>query len=209
MDQHSWTTVKDVATLRALVGVPVPRVANKVRTSLHDLDRQWLAASPFCLVATSGADGSCDVSPKGDPSGVAVALDEVTIALPDRPGNRRVDGFLNLLANPAVGLLFLVPGRGDTLRINGRAELVSEAPFFDELIVKGHRPTLAMVVRVEEIFYHCSKAFLRSGLWDAGSWDPESVPPRATIAHTLERPEDSAEEVAKYYGAGYNANLYG
>ena len=137
-------------------------------------------------------------------------LDDRTIVLADRPGNRRVDGFLNVLANPHVGLIFLVPGRGDTLRINGRARLVREAPFFDDLIVKGHRPQLAMLVDVEEVFFHCSKAFLRSKLWQPESWDQADadLPSRAQIAQKLERPEDSIETLEQYYGPSYADKLY-
>jgi PPOX class probable FMN-dependent enzyme len=204
-----WTVVADAEQLTELVGTPTKRVAEKVRTSLHDLDRAWLAASPFCLIATASAGGGCDVSPKGDPPGFVRVLDETTIVIPDRPGNRRVDGFRNVLSNPQVGLLFLVPGRGDTLRINGRAQLVSDAPFFDELVVKGHRPTLALVVHVDEVFSHCSKAFLRSALWDPSSWSPDAVPPRAQIAHAVERPDESIEAIEAYYGPGYASQLYG
>ena len=194
--------------LRALLGNPTPRAAGKVRPALDDIDRAWLAASPFCLVATSGADGSCDVSPKGDPAGFAVALDDTTLAIPERPGNRRVDGFLNILANPQVGLIFMVPGRTDTLRINGHVTLVTDAPYFDDMLVRGHRPLLAMVVAIDQIFYHCSKAFLRSQLWDATTWRPDSVPPRAEIAQRLERPDATLEELAAYYGPDYLKGLY-
>ncbi len=203
-----WAVVADTQELARLVGTPTPSVANKVRSSLHDLDRAWLAASPFCLIATASSDGSCDVSPKGDPPGFVHVLDDTTIAIPDRPGNRRVDGFRNVLANPQVGLLFLVPGRGDTLRINGRAQLVSDAPFFDEMVVKGHRPALALVVHVEEVFSHCSKAFLRSALWDPSSWDPDAVPSRARIAQSLERQGESLESIEAYYGPSYAERLY-
>jgi predicted pyridoxine 5'-phosphate oxidase superfamily flavin-nucleotide-binding protein len=106
-------------------------------------------------------------------------------------------------------LIYLVPGRGDTLRINGTAVLVSEAPFFDQLVVAGHRPELALVVRIEEVFYHCSKAFLRSELWDPDTWAPDAVPSRARIAQTLERPEESLEALADYYGPRYAEKLYG
>ena len=204
-----WTVVADAEQLNALAGTPTQRVANKVRSSLHALDRAWLAASPFCLLATAAADGSCDVSPKGDPPGFVHVLDDVTIVIPDRPGNRRVDGFRNVLSNPAVGLLFLVPGRGDTLRINGRAQLVSDAPFFDELMVKNHRPTLALVVHIDEVFSHCSKAFMRSALWDPSTWAPDAVPSRAQIAHAVERPDESIETIEAYYGPGYASQLYG
>lgn len=207
-DTREQVEITSVAELTELVGQPTEGVAGKVRTSLHELDRAWLAASPFCLIATSDTEGRCDVSPKGDPRGFTLVLDDTTIVLPDRPGNRRVDGFRNILANPHVGLVFLVPGRGDTLRINGHATLVREAPFFDDLIVRGHRPKLAMVVRVEEVFYHCSKAFLRSDLWRPESWAPEAVAKRPEIARTLERPGESIEELERYYGPSYTEKLY-
>lgn len=210
-DHETWRPVTTEAELTAIVGRPDPRVRDKVRGSLHELDRRWLAASPFCLVATSDAEGHCDVSPKGDPAGcVASMLDERTIAVAERPGNRRVDGFHNVLANPHVGLLFLVPGRGDTLRVNGRARLLSDADFFDQLVVRGHRPTLALLVDVEEVFHHCSKAFLRSALWDPSSWAPDAVPRRSVIAHAFERSDQTPEEVAAYYDSpSYGSRLYG
>jgi PPOX class probable FMN-dependent enzyme len=201
--------VTSEAELRVLVGEPMARAANKARPRLHELDRQWLAASAFCLVATSAADGTCDVSPKGDPAGFTLVLDDSTIAIPERPGNRRVDGFTNVLSNPHVGLIYLVPGRGDTLRINGRARLVRDAPFFDEMIVKGNRPVLALVVDIEEIFHHCSKAFLRSALWKPETWDSDALPSRAHIAHTVERTDDSLDDLQRYYGPEYAKNLYG
>ncbi len=202
------TTVTTVDELRAVVGDVMPRAAMKVRPALVDLDREWLAQSPFCLLATTGADGSCDVSPKGDPAGFVHVLDETTIAVPDRPGNRRVDGFLNILDNPHVGLIFLIPGRGDTLRINGRATIVSEAPWFDDLAVRGRRPGLAMVIEIDEVFHHCSKAFLRSKLWEPDSWAPENVPSRAVIAKALERPEEDLADIERYYGPSYADGLY-
>ena len=200
--------VTSEAELRELLGPPVPQAVAKERSRLHELDRAWLAASPFALVATAAADGTCDVSPKGDPPGFALVLDDTTIALPERPGNRRADGYTNLLSNPHVGLIFFVPGRGDTLRINGRARLVRDAPFFDRLEVRGHRPVLAVVVEIEQVFHHCSKAFLRSGLWDPQTWDPDAVPARAVIARTFERPEESLADLERYYGAGYDDRLY-
>ena len=206
MSERQISTLDELVDL---VGVPLPRVAGKARSALHDLDREWLAASPFCLVGTADASGACDVSPKGDPPGQLVhILDDTTIAIAERPGNRRVDGYRNVLANPHVGLLFLIPGRGDTLRINGRARLVSDAPFFDAMVVKGHRPILALVVEISEVFHHCAKAFLRAQLWRAETWQ-NPVPDRPVIAHTLERPEDSLEELTAYYGPTYAEKLYG
>ncbi|WP_374703866.1 pyridoxamine 5'-phosphate oxidase family protein [Saccharopolyspora kobensis] len=196
------------AELRDLLGEPLPRVRDKARGALHEVDRQWLAASPFCLIATSAADGTCDVSPKGDPAGFTLVLDDRTIAIPERPGNRRADGFRNVLSNPHVGLIHFLPGRGDTLRINGRARLVREAPFFDDMVVRGHRPALAMVVEIDEIFHHCAKAFLRSGLWKPETWQPDSVPSRPQIAKLMERPEESLAELERYYGPRYAEHLY-
>jgi PPOX class probable FMN-dependent enzyme len=191
-----------------LVGVPLPHVASKARAALHELDREWLAASPFCLIGTADASGACDVSPKGDPPGQLVhVLDDTTIAIAERPGNRRVDGYRNVLANPHVGLLFLIPGRGDTLRINGRARLVSDAPFFDAMVVKGHRPILALVVEIVEIFHHCAKAFLRSQLWRPETWQ-DPLPARPVIAKALERPEASLDELTAHYGPTYADKLY-
>jgi PPOX class probable FMN-dependent enzyme len=200
--------ITTVDQLVGLIGVPLQRVADKVRRSLHELDREWLAASPFCLVATSDDTGACDVSPKGDPPGhLAYVIDDTTIALAERPGNRRADGYKNILSNPHVGLIFLIPGRGDTLRINGRARLISDAPYFDDMIVKGHRPILALVIEIDEVFHHCSKAFLRSQLWRPETWtDP--VPPRPVIAKAFERPEQTLEQLNTYYGEGYANNLY-
>jgi uncharacterized protein len=202
------TPVTTPEELVALVGVPHERVAHKVRPELADLDRAWIAASPLVLVATADAQGRCDVSPKGDPSGVARVLDERTLVVPDRPGNRRVDGFHNVLANPRAGLLFLLPGRGDTLRVNGRARLVSDAPWFDDLVVQGHRPRLALVVDVEEVFHHCAKAFLRSRLWEPATWRPDALPSAAVLAKRFLRLEEPLEDVERYYGRAYTEGLY-
>ncbi|MGI5145201.1 pyridoxamine 5'-phosphate oxidase family protein [Plantactinospora sp. CA-294935] len=200
--------VTSEAELRELLGEPMPRAVTKERVRLHEIDREWLAAAPFCLVATADPAGNCDVSPKGDPAGFTLVLDDTTIAIPERPGNRRADGFLNILANPHVGLIYLIPGRGETLRINGRARLVREAPFFDQMVVKGHRPILALVVEIEQIFFHCAKAFMRSSLWRPETWHPEALPPQPQIVKRVQQTEESLEELERYYGAEYARRLY-
>ncbi|MEQ4719992.1 pyridoxamine 5'-phosphate oxidase family protein [Nonomuraea sp. B19D2] len=205
----SWTEIGSEAELRELLGEVMPRAVTKERVRLHERDRQWLAASPFCLIATSDDAGNCDVSPKGDPAGFVHVIDDTTIAIPDRPGNRRADGFLNILKNPHVGLIFLIPGRSETLRVNGRARLVREAPFFDEMIVKGHRPHLALVVEIEQIFFHCAKAFLRSSLWKPDSWTPEVLPSHAKLVKDVQAVEETVEELETYYGEVYTKRLYG
>ncbi|AXO32787.1 pyridoxamine 5'-phosphate oxidase family protein [Micromonospora sp. AMSO1212t] len=196
------------AELRELIGTPMPRAAAKDRRTLHERDREWLAASPFCLIATAGADGTCDVSPKGDPPGFALVLDDTTIAIPERPGNRRADGYRNILANPHVGLIFLIPGRTDTLRINGRARLIADAPWFADMEVKGHRPLLAVEVAIEQIFYHCAKAFLRSELWQPETWQPDVLPTRARLIKEVEAPAESLADLERHYGPAYLETLY-
>jgi uncharacterized protein len=207
-----YTEIADVDALVALVGEPGARARDKGRPALLDVDRAWLAASPFCVMATSDAEGRCDASPKGDPAGSLVhVIDDRTIALAERPGNRRVDGYKNMLANPHVGLNFLIPGRGDTLRVNGRARLVSDAPFFDAMAVRGQRPLLAVVVEIEDVFFHCAKAFLRSRLWDPETWAPTAtVPRRAVVAHEVEPDGRSVAELDDYYRVeNYSRGLYG
>ncbi|GAA1795412.1 pyridoxamine 5'-phosphate oxidase family protein [Nocardioides hankookensis] len=207
----TWTEITTVDDLVDLLGEPHARARDKGRTALVDLDRDWLAATPFCVLATASAAGECDASPKGDPAGQLVhVIDDHTIAIAERPGNKRADGYKNILQNPHVGLNFFIPGRGDTLRINGRARLVVDAPFFDEMVVKGHRPILAVVVEIEEIFFHCAKAFMRSGLWQPETWDPEAaVPKRAVIAQRLEPGGMTDAEVEAYYRPdNYAKGLY-
>ena len=202
------TVVGSEEELRALLGDPIKRVAEKVRPRLSEVHRDWIGASPFLVMATSSVDGRCDASPKGDPAGFVHVLDDSTLAIPERPGNRRADGYLNILANPHVGLLFVIPGRADTLRVNGSARVVKDATWFDDLVVRGHRPILAVEVTVEEVFFHCGKAFLRSDLWKPETWQPDAVASRARIAQQLERPDESIEDLEAYYGPRYAEGLY-
>lgn len=206
---HGGTPVTTARELEEILGAPLPAARDKVRDRLHPIDRQWLEASPLCFVATADGAGAADVSPKGDPAGLALVLDDRTIAIPERPGNRRADGFHNVLANPNVGLIFLIPGRGDTLRINGRARLLRDVPYAERMRVRGHDPVLVLEVAVEQVFFHCSKAFLRSKAWDASSWAPDAAPRRAVIAHALERPDASVEALDAYYGPSYAEKIYG
>ncbi|WP_157246350.1 pyridoxamine 5'-phosphate oxidase family protein [Nonomuraea typhae] len=204
----SWVEIGSEEELRDLLGEVLPRAANKDRPKLHKLDKEWLAASPFCLIATAADDGTCDVSPKGDPAGFTLVLDDTTIAIPERPGNRRADGFRNILRNPHVGLIYMIPGRNETLRINGRARLLRDAPFFDEMIVKGHRPQLAIVVEIEQIFHHCAKAFLRSALWKPEKWESDTLPSHASIVKGVQSVSETLEQLEAYYGAAYADKLY-
>ena len=203
-----YVPVSSEAELRDLLGEPAGRSMTKERPRLHQRDREWLAASPFCLIATADAGGRCDVSPKGDPPGFTYIIDDRTIAVPDRPGNRRADGFRNVLANPYAGTIYLVPGRTETLRINGRARLLRDAPFFDEMIVKGNRPRLALVIDIETIFFHCAKAFMRSKLWRPETWHPDVLPPHATIVKEVQDTPETLAELERHYGPSYEDLLY-
>lgn len=176
--------VKDEATLRALAGgEPAERSIRKQLDHLDEHARRFLAAAPFYLLATADEDGACDATPRGDDPGIALVLDEKTLALPERPGNRRLDSLTNILRNPRIGLLFVVPGSLHSLRVNGTARIVSDAPFFDRMTVYGKRPILALVVDVSEVYFHCGKAFVRSRLWQPESWpEPGEV---ATLGRVL------------------------
>ncbi|HKV19429.1 MAG TPA: pyridoxamine 5'-phosphate oxidase family protein [Mycobacterium sp.] len=190
--------VTSVEALREIVGHPNTYVANKVGARLSAVQQDWLAHSPLCFVATTDAQGRVDVSPKGDPPGFVRVIDDTTIAIPERPGNKRVDGYLNVLERPYVGTLFLIPGRGDTLRINGTARILADADYFDDLTVQNKRPILALEIDVEEVFFHCAKAFLRSDAWDPETWNPTALPSVAEIAKAIKK-DKTIEELEKYY----------
>jgi PPOX class probable FMN-dependent enzyme len=152
--------------LRSLLGEPSDLVRSKIADRLNDLTRQFIERSPFLCLATSAADGTCDVSPKGDPAGFVRILDDRTLLLPDRPGNRLADSLRNVLENPHVALLFVIPGVTDTFRVNGRAEIVTDPELLEPCAVEGKVPKLALRIEIEQAYTHCSKAFLRSNLWD-------------------------------------------
>ncbi|WP_205325576.1 pyridoxamine 5'-phosphate oxidase family protein [Glycomyces sp. YM15] len=209
LDSHLWTEVTDPGELREIVGEVMSQAATKERATLHRRDREWLAASPYCVVATADADGNCDASPKGDPAGKLVhVLDDSTLAIPERKGNHRVDGYHNVLANPHVGLLSLIPGRRETLRINGRARVVSDAPFFEDMVVKGHKPVLALVVEIDTIYFHCGKASMRSGIWKPETWTSDTLPRHAQLVKETQVVEATLEELVEKYGPKYEAGLY-
>lgn len=208
MERVSATEVTTAEQLRAIVGHPHQAVADKVAGALADVHRVWLQNSPLCFVATTDAQGRVDVSPKGDPPGFVHIIDDSTIAIPERPGNKRVDGYLNVLQNPHVGTLFVIPGRGDTVRVNGTARIVSDADYFDALAVQGKRPILALEIAVEEVFFHCAKAFLRSDAWKPETWNPESVPSTAQLAKSFKAEQTLAELEAYYSEENYRKQLY-
>jgi len=206
MDFTEITTEDELR--EAIGGHASGRAATKVRPALHPLQIEWLKASPFCVIATSDTAGNCDASPKGDPAGQLIhVLDERTIVIAERPGNKRADGYLNILANPHVGIISLIPGRNDTLRINGRARLVRDAPFFDDLAVRGQRPVLAMVVEIDQVFSHCPKAFMRSELWDPSTWQPGALPTTAALCKAVQEAVETLDELEAHYSREHYSTL--
>jgi PPOX class probable FMN-dependent enzyme len=199
--------VSNASELREIVGQPNGYVANKVKDRLAPVHRDWIAHSPLCFVATTDTHGRVDVSPKGDPPGFVHVLDDTTIAIPERPGNKRVDGYLNVLGQPHVGTLFVIPGRGDTLRINGTARVLADADYFDALTVQGKRPILALEVVVEEVFFHCAKAFLRADAWEPSTWNPTAVPSVARLAKAVLKPDVDQAELDQYYSEANTRTL--
>jgi len=201
--EATLTTIRDEEELRRLLGEPSDLVRAKVGDRLNELTRQFVDRSPFVLLATSAPDGTCDVSPRGDPPGFVRVLDEQTLLLPERPGNRLADSLRNILANPRVGLIFVVPGVGDTLRVNGRATLVTDDELLAPSAVDGKVPKLGILVDADEVFTHCSKAFLRSQLWDPGRYVERSELPSSGEIHRRRDPSFDAEsydaERAKRY----------
>lgn len=190
--------IDDLSALESMYGAPQQTSIDKVTSRLTPLMIQFLQASPMYLLATANADGQCDVSPRGDPSGAVVVANDSTLILPDRRGNKRVDSLRNLVENDRVGLLFLVPGINDTLRVNGRATLSRHQPLLDTMPMQGKAPNLAVIVDIEEAYMHCPRAFTRSGLWDSNTWpDKDSVPSMSAILHQQFNEQGSVEDFAR------------
>jgi PPOX class probable FMN-dependent enzyme len=158
--------IRDEAELRAAIGSPADVVLSKLATRLNDLTRQFVERSPFVCIATASPDGGLDVSPRGDPAGFVRILDERTLLIPDRPGNRIADTLRNVLADPRIALLFLIPGVGDSFRVNGTAQIVDDPELLAPSAVEGKVPQLGLLVAIEEAYTQCSKALLRSDLWN-------------------------------------------
>ena len=190
-------------TLRTTLGDPSEVVKAKVSDRLNALTRQFVERSPFLCLATSAADGSCDVSPRGDPAGFVKVLDERTLLLPDRPGNRLADSFRNVLENPHVALLFVIPGISDTFRVNGRASIVEDPELLAPCAVEGKVPKLGLLIEVDEAYTHCPKAFLRAQLWDPDRYADRSELPSSgelmrSVGADVDPKEYDAERAERY-----------
>jgi uncharacterized protein len=188
--------IEDEAGLRALFPETHAIAVDKVQHRLDPHAIAFVARSPFLCIGTQSPDGRADVSPRGDPPGFVRVLDDRTLVIPDRPGNNRLDTMSNLLANPSVGLLFMVPGFDDTMRVNGKARITRDPELLASLVVQDRVPTVAIVVTVDEVFIHCAKAFRRSKLWDpAQRQDRREMPSLVKIVldQTSGAPADPAE----------------
>jgi uncharacterized protein len=171
--------LKTVEQLREVYAAPTDRSLRKEQRRLDQHCREFIAMSPFMVLATASADGSCDVSPKGGPPGFVSVLDEQRLLVPDASGNRRLDGMQNITSNPQVAMLFLIPGMRETLRVNGRATLTDDPALLSGARTGGRPPLTAMIVAVEQAFLHCGKALIRSSLWQPDSWPASDRLPSA------------------------------
>ena len=175
--------------LRDLIGSPAPLVAGKVADRLNDIFRRYIEESPFVCVATVSDEGGLDVSPRGDPAGFVRIVDERTLFIPERPGNKIADTLTNVLSSGRIALLFLVPGVGETFRVNGSAELVDDAPLLEASTVDGKTPKLGILVRVEQAYTQCSKALIRSQLWNPSQHvDPKTMPTSGEMLKAISDP---------------------
>ncbi|HEV8098133.1 MAG TPA: pyridoxamine 5'-phosphate oxidase family protein [Gaiellaceae bacterium] len=187
--------IRDERALREAIGSPTELVRGKIAGRLNELTRQFVERSPFVCVATAQPDGGLDVSPRGDLPGFVRILDERTLLLPERPGNRLADTLTNLLEDPRIALLFLIPGVGDTFRVNGRATIVDDAELLAPSVVEGKVPRLGLLIGVEEAYTQCSKALIRSDLWNPEHHVDRSVlPSSGEILRSLGDPDFDAEQ---------------
>ena len=205
-DPHRIETLEQ---LRAVIDAPAPALESKLFEHIDEYARAFIERSPLLLLATSDAEGRQDVSPKGDAPGFVTHEDERTLLLPDRVGNKLAYGFSNLLQNPRVGLVFLVPGVTETLRVNGRAEITRDPALLERLSAKGKPAVLVTRVHVEEAFFHCGKAFIRSSLWKPESW-PEGYKVRLgnQLATKLGGDDALAQQIDEGLEQSYRDNLY-
>lgn len=209
MDPRFADVVASESELRALMGHPSEAVVRSRLTALDDHCRAYIVRSPFVIVASTDGASELDVSPKGDPPGFVHILDDSTLAIPERPGNRRADTFSNVLQNPNVALIFLVPGRQETLRVSGTAIIATDRWLCDEMAIAGRAPAFALVVTIREVSLHCAKCVIRSKLWDARHWpDVAGMPPFAQAIVEQARLAKTPAEVQAFLDKDQRERLY-
>ncbi|MFS0863170.1 pyridoxamine 5'-phosphate oxidase family protein [Fredinandcohnia sp. 179-A 10B2 NHS] len=202
--------LKTEQELRDIVGFPNELVRNKSISFLDHNCINFITKSPFLIISSADEYGNCDASPKGDQRGFVHVLDEKHLVIPERQGNKRMDTMRNILTNPQIGLLFLIPGLEETLRVNGKATLVRDDDILEKMIIKGKKPLLGIVVEIQECFIHCAKAFKRSELWSPDTWeDKETLPYAAQIIFEHAKlPNTSVESIKKGLEESYTKRLY-
>lgn len=209
MALHFDKTITTGEQLRSVLGEPNPRVVAKVIGHIDAHCRGFIARSPFLLLATANGQGKVDVSPKGDPAGFVQVLDDHTLAIPERLGNRLADSFLNMLERPQVGLLFMIPGKSETLRAGGTARIVQDDWLLEKMAVRGKPPQMATVVTVERMFFHCAKCVMRSHLWQPDQWpELDGVPSLAQAIIDHAKLTDSVQAVQAGLDESYRDRLY-
>ncbi|MBN8234032.1 pyridoxamine 5'-phosphate oxidase family protein [Halobacillus kuroshimensis] len=203
-------TISNEKELRSLVGDPSDLVVNKVISFLDDSCMDFISKSPFLVLTTSGEKGQPDASPRGDHPGFVHILNEKQLVIPERPGNKRIDSLRNIIANPRAGLLFFIPGLGETLRIKGRAEVMQDKDVLKRMAVKGRPPELGIAVEVEECFIHCAKAFIRSKLWQPETWIGERERPSAArmLFTHASLPNSTVDSIQDRLDESYRNKLY-
>jgi len=201
--------ISDEARLREIVGEPIPIVRDKEMPRLDKYCRQFIEMSPFLCLGTVGADGHIDMSPRGDPPGFVQVLDDTTILIPDRQGNQRVDSMQNIIDNPRIGLIFFLPGVEETLRIRGRVSITSDSDLLGPLALNGKTPKLGFLIKIDQVFFQCAKALIRSKLWDPATPIKRSeFPPFAQITRDQRRPDAEIAEVEAMIQENYKTQLY-
>ncbi|HUY58484.1 MAG TPA: MSMEG_1061 family FMN-dependent PPOX-type flavoprotein [Solirubrobacteraceae bacterium] len=195
LDTAHIHVIRDEQELREIIGNPTETVLSKLSDHLNDLTRQFIERSPYVCVATIAPDGGLDVSPRGDPAGFVRILDEHTLLIPDRPGNRIADALTNLLADPRIALLFLIPGVGDTFRVNGRAAITDDAELLAPSTMEGRPPKLGLLIAIEQAYTQCSKASIRSDVWNPDKHiERSALPSSGAILRSLTSPDFDADE---------------
>lgn len=208
-DDARGRTINDAASLREVVGEPTPQIANKEMRSIDRHCRRFIELCPFLCLSTADRNGNQDVSPRGDPPGFVQVLDDRTVLIPDRKGNRRVDSMRNILQNPKVGLVMMVPGIEEVVRINGRATVVDDPALLARCTVGGSAPELGVRIEIDEIFFHCAKAIKRAKLWDLDTpIDRSEFPSFGEIVRDQRNPDGDAAETEAMIQKEYRERLY-
>ena len=202
--------IKSIDELRAVMGFPRDLVQKKSINFIDNHCKEFIAKSPMVFISTANENGSCDVSPRGDPAGFVDVLDEQYLVLPERPGNKRCDSLVNILSNPHIGLIFIIPGLKETLRVNGKAILCRDEDLLQKYQINGNCPEVGIIVNVEECFLHCAKAFLRSKLWEPKTWPEKKQLPSVAkvLADHINSSNFSKEEIQAVLEESYIKRLY-